>query len=176
MANATALISGADLAERLSSAVPDAVIETGSDFVLVAPEKLVATATFLRDDRDSDARFLNSLSGVDWYDYFEIVYHLTSMAHNHRFVLKVRTDHDEPDVPSLSGVWQGADLQEREIYDLLGVRFSEHPNLKRLFLWEGFPGHPLRKDFMSLQGGVSPGLQQFPKEDPEKWAGEFRGD
>lgn len=175
MATATKLISGEELAARLA-ALPEAVVETGTDFVRVAPEKLVDVAAFLHDDRDSDARFLNCLSGVDRYDYFEVVYHLTSLAHNHRFVLKVRAEHDDPEVPSVSRVWQGARLQEREIYDLLGIRFNGHPDLKRLFLWEGFPGHPLRKDFMGLPGGVSPGLQRFPKEDPEQWGGEFRGD
>jgi NADH:ubiquinone oxidoreductase subunit C len=71
-------------------------------------------------------------------------------------------------------VWEGALLQEREGYDLLGIRFSGHPSLKRLLLWEGFPGHPLRKDFMSLPDGLRPGLRRFPKEDPEEWGGEFR--
>ena len=70
--------------------------------------------------------------------------------------------------------WRGARLQEREVYDLLGIRFAGHPTLKRLMLWEGFPGHPLRKDFMSLPGGFKPGLQRFPKEDPNQWGGEFR--
>jgi hypothetical protein len=70
-------------------------------------------------------------------------------------------------VPSVSGVWQGAVLQEREIYDLMGISFTNHPDLKRIFLWEGFPGHPLRKDFLAMQGGYKPGLQRFPYEFPE---------
>ena len=175
MATATKHLSGENVAKRLSVAVPGAVVETAEEWVTLAPEKLVEAAQFLRDDRDTDGRFLNGVSGVDRYDYFEVVYHITSLSHNHILVLKVRADHDEPEVPSVSGVWRGAHLQEREIFDLLGVRFSGHPNLKRMFLWEGFPGHPLRKDFMGLQGGISPGLQRFPKENPEQWAGEFRG-
>jgi len=175
MAEPTRAIAGSDIAERLGR-VPEAVVETGAISVTVAPEKLVEASRFLRDDRDSDARFLNCLSGVDRYDYFEVVYHLSSLAHNHSFVLRVRADHEEPEVPSLAGVWHGAHLQEREIFDLLGIRFIGHPDLKRMLLWEGFPGHPLRKDFMSLPSGKSPGLQRFPKEDPEKWGGEFRGD
>ena len=176
MATATKPISIADLAERITAVQPDAVLEVTDDAVLIAPEKLTDVAQFLHDDRDIDARFLNSLSGVDRYDYFEIVYHLSSLAHNHSLVLKVRADRESPEVPSVCGVWQGANLQEREAYDLLGIQFSDHPNLKRMLLWEGFPGHPLRKDFMSLQGGVSPGLRRFPKEDPEQWGGEFRAD
>lgn len=175
MATATKAITGADLAERITTAVPESVLEVIDDVVLIAPAKLIEVAQFLHDDRDTDARFLNALTGVDRYDYFEVVYHLSSLAHNHSLILKVRADHDDPEVPSVVSVWQGANLQEREAYDLLGIRFSGHPNLKRMLLWEGFPGHPLRKDFMSLQSGLSPGLQRFPKEDPEQWGGEFRG-
>ena len=66
--------------------------------------------------------------------------------HNHSLVLKVRIDEREnPSLPSVANLWQGADFQEREIYDLFGIRFEGHPNLKRIFLWEGFPGHPLLK-------------------------------
>lgn len=176
MAAATKLLSGEDVAKRLEPHVGDATVEASPEWVVLAPDQLVAAARFLRDDRDTDARFLNCVSGVDRYDYFEVVYHASSLSHNHRLTLKVRADHEDPEVPSLAGVWHGAHLQEREIFDLLGIRFSGHSNLKRMFLWEGFPGHPLRKDFMSLPGGESPGLQRFPKEDPEKWGGEFRGD
>ncbi|MCH8949839.1 MAG: NADH-quinone oxidoreductase subunit C [Chloroflexi bacterium] len=173
---ATTRIGGAQLAERIEAGVPAAVEETTEDWVLVRPERLVDVMTFLRDDRELDARYLNALSGVDYFDYFEIVYHLSSLSHNHEMTVKVKADHDEPEAPSVASVWQGAHLQEREIYDLLGVRFSGHPNMKRIFLWEGFPGHPLRKDYMALPGGQSPGLRRFPKEDPEQWGGEFRGD
>ena len=171
---ATTLIAGAQLAERINGAVPGAIEETSEDWVRVRLEQLLDVARFLHDDRELDARYLNSVSGVDRYDRFEVVYHLTSLSHNHTFTLRVTADHEQPEVPSVASVWQGADLQEREIYDLLGIGFSGHPNLKRLFLWDGFPGHPLRKDFMALPGGVSPGLQRFPKEDPEQWGGEFR--
>ena len=173
---ATTRIGGAQLAEHIEAGVADAIEETAEDWVLVRPERLVEVMTFLRDDRELDVRYLNALSGVDHFDYFEIVYHLSSLSHNHEMTVKVRADHDEPEAPSVVSVWHGAHLQEREIYDLLGVNFSGHPNMKRIFLWEGFPGHPLRKDYMAMPGGQSPGLRRFPKEDPEQWAGEFRGD
>ncbi|MCH8010140.1 MAG: NADH-quinone oxidoreductase subunit C, partial [Chloroflexi bacterium] len=131
MATATKPIAGDDLAERITAAVPDAVVEVAGNSVLIKPEKLIEVAQFLHDDRNTDARFLNALSGVDRYDYFEVVYHLSSLAHNHSLVLKVRADHDNPEVPSVFSVWQGANLQEREAYDLLGIKFSGHPNLKR---------------------------------------------
>ncbi len=174
MPASTARISGAQLAERIASPIPDAIEETAEAWVLVRPDKLVEVSRFLHDDRETDGRYLMALSGVDRYDYFEVVYHLASLSHNHEFVLKVRADHEEPVVPSVVSVWLGAHLQEREVYDLFGVRFSDHPDLKRIFLWDGFPGHPLRKDFMGLPGGVSPGLQRFPNEDPDQWGGEFR--
>ena len=174
MPAATTFLSGPELAERITAAVPDAVEEVTEGWVRIRPDRLLEVARFLRDDRDIDARYLNALSGVDRYDDFEIVYHLTSLSHNHAMTLKVRADHDNPEVPSVVSVWHGAHLQEREVYDLMGVRFSGHPNLKRMLLWEGFPGHPLRKDFMTLPGGFKPGLQRFPKEDPSQWGGEFR--
>lgn len=175
MTTATAFLSGTRVAERISAALPGAVEEVADGWVRVRPEALVEVCRFLHDDAELDARFLSLLSGVDRYDYFEIDYQLASLAHNHRFALKVHADnHEGPEVPSVSSIWLGANLQEREAYDLMGIRFSGHPDLKRLFLWEGFPGHPLRKDFMTLPGGFKPGLQRFPKEDPQAWGGEAR--
>ncbi len=176
MPASTVALSGQQVSERLGSVAAGAVVQAADGFVEVRPDRLLDVCRFLRDDRATDARFLNSISGVDWYDWFEVVYTLTSLAHNHTLTLKARADHDRPEVPSVVSIWHGAHLQEREIYDLLGIRFSGHPDLKRLFLWEGFPGHPLRKDFMSMPGGEHPGLQRFPKEDPAGWGGEFRGD
>ena len=175
MTTATAFLSGHRVAERLEAALPGAVEEATDGWVRIVPARLLDVCGFLRDDGDLDAKFLALLSGVDWYDYFEVVYQLASLTRNHRFALKVRLDdHESPEVPSVSSVWQGADLQEREAYDLMGIRFGGHPDLKRLFLWDGFPGHPLRKDFMTLPGGFKPGLQRFPKEDAEAWGGEAR--
>src|SRR4029077_4558859 len=91
---------------------------------------------------------------------------LSSLAKNHTFILKARASHETPLVPTLNDVWLGAHLQEREVYDLMGIAFDRHPNMKRIFLWEGFPGHPLRKDFLALPGGYKPGLQRFPFEFP----------
>jgi NADH-quinone oxidoreductase subunit C len=74
---------------------------------------------------------------------------LSSLEHNHSLVIKTRCyDRKNPVLPSVVSLWQGADFQEREIYDLMGIRFEGHPNMKRIFLWEGFAGHPLRKDYM----------------------------
>jgi NADH-quinone oxidoreductase subunit C len=132
----------------------------------VDPAKLVAVATYLRDDSELDFRFLIGVTAVDRLDHFELVYHLQSLSRNHMLVLKTRAlDHKSPEVPSVVSVWRGAELQEAEVYDLMGIRFAGHPNLRRVFLWEGFPGHPLRKDWLEMPGGLSPGLGRFPRED-----------
>ena len=92
---------------------------------------------------------LNSITAVDYVEYFEVVYHITSTIHKHSAVLKAKVyGRDAPSVPSVISVWRGADLQEREIWDLMGVAFEGHPNLKRILLWEGYPGHPLQRDYL----------------------------
>ena len=103
-----------------------------------------------------------------------MVYHFSSLARNHLFQVKTPADHEHPRVPSITPLWVGANLQEREVYDLMGVVFEGHPDLTRLFLWDAFPGHPLRKDFMALPGGQKPGLSQFPKQVPGQTGNEFR--
>src|SRR3972149_943495 len=96
---------------------------------------------------------------------FEVVYHLLSIGHNLAATLKVRThDRENPEVPSVTLVWRGAHFQERETYDLMGIRFQGHPDLRRIFLWDGFPGHPLRKDWLNFPGGQMAGLERFPGE------------
>ena len=106
-------------------------------------------ARFLRDDPDLDFQFLNSISAVDFIEHFEVVYHLTSFRHQHTAVLKARVmGREDLSLPSVYHVWRGADFQEREVWDLMGIRFDGHPNLKRIMLWEGFEGHPLRKDYL----------------------------
>ena len=163
----TTVIAGTDVAERITAAFPGAVIEANRHSVTIAPDRLVDVARFLRDDEELDCKYLNTLLGIDWLEHFDVVYVLSSLAKNHMLVLEARTmAHEDPVVPSVSGVWQGAHLQEREVYDLMGIAFSGHPNLKRMFLWDGFPGHPLRKDFLALPGGYKPGLQRFPYEFP----------
>src|SRR5439155_20036173 len=162
----TQSISGPALAARIRSAFPTAVVEEDDVSATIGAADIVAVAGFLRDDPELDCKYLSSLTAVDWMDHFDLVYHLASLAKNHALCLKGRANHDQPVVPSVIGVWQGADLQERELYDLMGITFSGHPRMRRIFLWDGFPGHPLRKDFLTLPGGFKPGLQRFPFEFP----------
>jgi NADH-quinone oxidoreductase subunit C len=163
----TLTLSGRQAAPRIRAAFPDAVISEDDVGVTVRAESIVEVATYLRDDPEFDCKFLNSLTAVDWIDYFEVVYHVSSMVKDHILTVKARADRTKASVPSVTSVWQGAHLQEREAFDLMGISFEGHPQMKRIFLWEGFPGHPLRKDYLALPGGYKPGLQRFPYEFPE---------
>ena len=145
----TVHLSGSKVAEQITRNFPEAVSEASDQAVVVKSEALLEVAEYLKKSPGLDFNFLNSVTAVDYYDYFEVVYHLTSLEHNHGLVLKTRCyDRENPAVPSVIGLWRGADFQEREIYDLMGIRFEGHPNLKRIVLWEGFEGHPLRKDYL----------------------------
>ena len=144
----TVAVSSKQVATRLEEKYPGSTVEAGKDFLLVKAESLPAVAGFLKNEPDFAFDYLNYVTAVDYFDYFEVIYRFTSFKHNHELVLKVRCyDRKAPAVPSVVGLWQGADFQEREVYDLMGIRFEGHPNMKRILLWEGFNGHPLRKDW-----------------------------
>jgi len=145
----TRALPGAEAARRINEAYPGAAIDHNQIDVWVNPESLLGVARHLKEAADLDFAFLTAITAVDYAEYFELVYHLLSMRHNRSVVLKARVyDRESPEAPSVVSVWQGADLQEREIWDLMGVRFDGHPNMKRILLWEGFAGHPLRKDYL----------------------------
>jgi NADH/F420H2 dehydrogenase subunit C len=145
----TKQLSGRELAPRIAEHVPDAIIEADEATVIVQSQTLFEVMRFLKETAELDFDYLVSITAVDYLDYLEVVYHLVSMGHNHSLVVKSRCyDRDNPIVPSVFRLWQGADFQEREAYDLMGIRFVGHPNLKRIFLWEGFQGHPLRRDYL----------------------------
>ncbi|MCA9987391.1 MAG: NADH-quinone oxidoreductase subunit D, partial [Anaerolineales bacterium] len=116
--------------------------------LMVPPEKLVEVATSLRDQHAFN--YLSSVTGVDLFDdnMMEVVYHFYSYSKGGgAVVLKTQVDRNDPVVPSLTPEFPGADFQEREAWDLLGIKFSGHPDLRRILMWEGFAGHPLRKDW-----------------------------
>ena len=142
-------LSGQELGERVSAGVSDSVEGSLDNALWVKAPRVAEVARFLRTDQRLDFDFLNSISAVDYIDHFEIVYHLTSLSKQHTAILKTRLNgRDELSLPSVYDLWRGADFQEREIWDLMGIRFEGHPNLKRIMLWEGFEGHPLRKDYL----------------------------
>ncbi len=119
----------------------------GYEGYVVNAEDLVSCATTLRDELGYD--FLSSVTGVDYFpdNQMEVVYHAYRSTGGPALVLKVQVSREHPVVPSLVSVFPGADFQEREAWDLLGILFEDHPNLKRILMWEGFHGHPLRKDW-----------------------------
>jgi NADH-quinone oxidoreductase subunit C len=170
----TITLSGHVVAERINGSIPGGVREASEAFVVVEPSRMFDVMRFLRDDETLDGKFLVQMCSVDQIDRIDVVYHFASLAQNHIFQVKVPADHERPEVQSITPLWIGANLQEREIYDLMGVVFVGHPELTRLFLWDQFPGHPLRKDFMALPGGQKSGLSQFPKQVQGQTGGEFR--
>lgn len=138
-----------EVAERIWGQLPEAVVESDDIVVLLKSEAILDVCRFLSQTAGLDFDYLANLTGADYLDYFEVVYHLVSVKHNHSIVLKTRCfDREKPTVPSVVPIWKGADLQEREVYDLLGIHFDGHPNMKRILLWDGFEGHPLRRDFL----------------------------
>jgi NADH-quinone oxidoreductase subunit C len=145
----TVSLSGSEVAKKITEQFTEAVSEASDQTVVVKSESLFEVAEYLKNSPEFSFDYLNYIATVDYYDYFELVYQLTSREHNHSLVLKTRCyDRDKPAVPSVVSLWRGADFQEREIYDLMGIAFEGHPNLKRIALWEGFEGHPLRKDYL----------------------------
>ena len=114
---------------------------------IVEAEHLLAVAKALRDTYGYD--LLSSVTGVDYLPEgkLEVVYHVFRTTGGPIFVYKVQVPRDNPAVPSLVPLYPGAELQEREAYDLMGIRFEGHPDLRRILTWEGFAGHPLRKDW-----------------------------
>ncbi len=115
--------------------------------LLVTPEKLLDAARRLKDPSGLDFDYLDMLTAVDYPDRFELVYRFLSFKRNEVVTLKTRLGKENPGAPSLVSLWPAADFQEREVYDLFGISFTGHPCLRRIMLWEGFQGHPLRKDY-----------------------------
>jgi NADH-quinone oxidoreductase subunit D/NADH-quinone oxidoreductase subunit C/D len=139
----------AALKERFPEAVKNDS-RPGYEGVIVEPAKLVEVAQALRDEYGFN--YLSSVTGVDYLgqgDHLEVVYHAFRVpAGGPPLVFKAQTDREKAEIPSVVSIWPGADFQEREAYDLYGIRFVGHPNLKRILMWEGFQGHPMRKDYL----------------------------
>jgi NADH-quinone oxidoreductase subunit C len=138
-----------ELGEFIKSLEQDCDIKDGKQFteVTVPSSKLHQLAKQLKEKEGSSFDFLFCLSGVDYGQDLGVVYHLRSTKYNHTVVLKIRTSNREnPQFDSVSDIWKTADFHEREVYDLLGIKFTNHPDLRRLFLDKSW-GFPLRKDY-----------------------------
>ena len=145
----TTPLSTPGIAKQVSEQLPDAVVSITDAAILVNSSSLLDVGAFLKDAPGLDFDYLTTITAVDYYQYFEVVYLFVSIEHNHSLVIKTRCQgRDNPTLPSLVGLWRSADHQEREIYDLMGITFEGHPNMKRIVLWSDFQGHPQRKDFM----------------------------
>ena len=150
---------GAEILERLQRRLGAAVVETheqhGDATAVLERSGLLDALRFCRDEPGLRFDVLMDLTAADYLRYpgredgprFEVVYHLYSLPHNHRVRLKIRVDEDDPVVPSAVPLWPIADWLEREVWDMFGVRFEGHPDLRRLLMYEEFVGHPLRKDY-----------------------------
>jgi len=161
------------LAERLSERFGDRILGTRLDaidpWVEVMPSALPEVCRYLRDELELRFNLLNCITAVDyfqadpkkaaktdWQPHVELIYHVSSLVYKHRLVLKARLPQWQdgvqrrlPEVPSVAGVWRTANWHEREVYDLCGVRFEGHPDLRRILCPEDWQGHPLRKDYQS---------------------------
>ncbi|KCZ94347.1 NADH-quinone oxidoreductase subunit C [Hyphomonas johnsonii] len=142
-----------DLAAHIEESHGDAVrasqIVVGELTLLAERDQIVKLLRFLRDDQQCNFETLIDICGVDYperSDRFEVVYHLLSMRMNHRIRVRIRTDEETP-VPSLTALWPAANWFEREAFDMYGIQFADHPDLRRILTDYGFEGYPLRKDF-----------------------------
>ncbi len=136
------------VAAQIKSALPDVVVSANPRGINVRRDDLVQVARYMHDAPELGFDYLANLTSVDWPDRIEVVYHLTSIERGGSpIALRVDADKQDPVVPSLVPVYRGADFQEREVYDMMGVRFLGHPNLRRILMWDGFEGYPLRKDY-----------------------------
>jgi NADH-quinone oxidoreductase subunit C len=145
---------GSPALRRLLEFFPRAVLAThaklGDATAQIAPESLVEVMRFLRDEPGLDFEMLSDLTAVDFLGEeprFEVVYHLYSVKRNHRVRIKARVAERAPEIASLVSLWASADWMEREVFDLYGIRFQGHPDLRRILLYDEFEGHPLRKDY-----------------------------
>ena len=124
--------------------------EEGSQFlnITVQPELLYQLMSQLKNNKETHFDYLFCLSGVDWESSLGVVYHLESTKYRHMIVVKVHTENREnPTFDSVYDIWATAEFHEREVFDFFGIKFNNHPNLKRLFLTDEWVGYPLRKDY-----------------------------
>jgi len=137
--------------EHFSEAITSSYEALGEVTFYVDPSSIVEICTYLRDDPQLDFNMLADLCGVDLgidqEPRFEVVYHLNSLTKFHRLRLKAQIIGDEPSIATLTGVWKTANWLERETYDMYGINFEGHPDLRRILMPEEFQWHPLRKDY-----------------------------
>lgn len=144
-------IDATSLQTRFADVIEEVIEARGEVTVIVKREGLLEVLAFLRNEPSLQFNFLSDVAGVDLGEFaeprFAVAYHLYSLPRNHRLRIKVLLAEDDAWLPSASGVWKSASWMEREIYDLFGVEFTNHPDLRRILMPADYEGHPLRKDF-----------------------------
>ena len=143
--------------EQFSQEIIEIHAFRGDETIVIRPGALRAVAKFLKETAELDFNFLMDVTAVDYLFFtggriqkefrFEVVYHFFSLKHNHRILVKVPVDEKNPEGDTLCDLWASANWYEREVWDMFGIRFNGHPNLKRILMYEEFQGHPLRKDY-----------------------------
>ncbi len=138
-----------DLKSKLVEILPLISFEDGGEWLnaYVPPEELLACVNQLRATPGFDFDYLFCLTCIDWKTHFTMVYHFSSTLHRHNIVIKARIDRMNPEIETVSHIWRTAEMLEREVYDLFGVVFRHHPDLRRLIMPDDWQGWPLRKDF-----------------------------
>ncbi|MGP8215737.1 MAG: NADH-quinone oxidoreductase subunit C [Bacteroidia bacterium] len=139
-----------ELKYNITELMPSAAYDETGEFlnVIIASDQLLPFMELLRTKKEFDFDYLFCLTCIDWKDHLMMVYHLLSKTHNHCLVVQAKiTDINNPQIESVNGTWKTAELHEDEVFDLFGVNFLNHPNLRRLFLEEDWKGYPLRKNY-----------------------------
>ncbi len=139
-----------ELKAKITEIMPTTTFDETGEWlnVMIDAKDWLPLAWQLRANAELDFEFLFSITGVDWKTHFTVVYHLRSIKHGHIIVVKAKCDRANPEIETVCKIWKTADLCEREVYDLLGIKFLNHPDLRRLFLTEDWEGWPLRKDYV----------------------------
>ncbi|MBI3313430.1 MAG: NADH-quinone oxidoreductase subunit C [Candidatus Omnitrophica bacterium] len=142
-------MTAAEIKSKIEAALPGVKITLSRESILVEnPQDLPKVMRFLKESPDFRLDYLSSVTGVDYLEYLESVYHLYSMEkQSGTVVVKIRVKRENPKIPSVVPIFRGAEFQERENYDMYGIVYENHPDLRRLFMWEGFEGYPMRKDY-----------------------------
>jgi len=138
-----------ELKIKLPELIPSVVFEEGGEWItaFVDASNWKTIAQQLRTDESFKLDYLFCVTCVDWKTHLTMVYHLTSTTYRHTLVIKAKLDRNNPEIETVSDIWRTAEFHEREAYDLFGVKFLHHPDLRRLLLTDDFDGYPLRKDF-----------------------------
>jgi NADH-quinone oxidoreductase subunit C len=138
-----------DLKSTLTGILPRISFEEGGEWlnIVVPPEELKVFVQQLKSEPELAMDYLFCLTCVDWKTHFTMVYHFSSTHHRHNIVVKAKIDRTNPEIETVSDLWRTAEMLEREVYDLFGVKFLHHPDLRRLIMPDDWEGWPLRKDF-----------------------------